>query len=47
MKELLTMIGCLYLLVIVNIVLGMVYTINLKTLKLLCLHSYTIFAKLS
>ena len=33
MRELLTMIGSLYLLVVVNIVLGMVYTINLKKLN--------------
>lgn len=33
MKELLTMIGCLYLLVLVNILLGMVYKINLKKFK--------------
>jgi len=33
MKELLTMIGCLYLCVIVNIALGMVHKINVRKMK--------------
>lgn len=33
MEELLRMIGALYICVVINIVLGMVYTINLKKVK--------------